>query len=1505
MPTVNDFKDAIKNADSSDRVTVNGGNVLCTSDRTQLNLNNANVLEAYEKANRDAKNAFGEAVKAWYRCEDGGWDDPDAVYNRAFPDFYRKIMEDGSPLLASFVKQRLVLADAWWEIEDYYHLAKQPEPAGRDAVLWHKLPGRKDSGKRRAAKEFRHAVKAILDGDHLGERLSSLEGFELPKHHLTAGKVIDVAELLKEKAVSSFVLPVDVDIGLEDAIDCYKEAGAYCDDTDDSTSAVIVAGDDGIQMNAADSAKRIRKSLDRLMGSVLHSDGLPGTNRKITVKQFVDFKEAIDDRYDDLGLEELLGDCEETVYTAIVLTPFVLKRLFSKGGHEINEQDKEKIKVAIHELELSRMSRASMTAGSVIKWTRGGKDEAEVILEYALPSGDRWIQLSWGALHEVDSEALRNTLSTVDSETGRYELRHPATLAFPRSAETLLWQATSLLGEEIGLSGPCVTSVLKKIDRKLDFKCEHSSFSEYVDADDPAPNLSALQERVDAARSEGDRHLLEQLQFRLQYDMARKRAGAWRKELEDDHLDAMEVNARKTFEFTIDIGVSAGLPGLGDEVKAKVGATLGVKFILTVARVFSGYTAGLGIAPKTGVKAEAGIEEAFEAKAAAQGEIAFTHERLFNEPEALLGYYHGIFILLLMPDIKGLLIGGGAVLAQKKERHRYRRMLRGNEWLRQQLVLRGVIGAGDGLPIELRPLPDYVSSKGVGLKASVAVEGALGNKTALGGFRGEAKFSASTEKVSFCKHYSLLSALKADPAQIRTGKDAYFKVSLGGHLDGTASPQMFNDALETIKVGIDAAATKKDFGGLSEYKDTLEREMYELEAEYATYCDCVNAYDQGSSGTTGEHLAGLKRALQKTRGVHRKGGRGEYLRALTFTYARLAHLHRHASVGCPPRYKDAAFQAWQARFEGLLQVPRFAIEKHSEKSLYIKKYAEGKNILVSGLIYLGDDLGGVKGALGGEVKLVWNKVVNNGNPDNDGEYLTLGFGLKSGVSAHWAEHIATVVRRMCERNEPSSMLAIDGMQVLEDVDVSVLTAAIGRVIDDLPKPSEDSVSTAPAFNGNSLLGCEINWVKGVDNTFQLASVGLVAEDETKGGGSVSVPVSPGVYVDLSTGLRIASVTPIVETFGPNTLTPYLARYHGQREQKKDGDADELTREFVAEYAKKGLEALWTNLCKKGTNAQLELAGRMGDACPKFAGEWNEESREKFGDFLKAEYGAYVLAKDGRFQTKGAPRTASDVHHDYCMLRMRNEPDGWERYTELHHAALTTFLNRIKGAEGDREFNIHSLYLRHYNGGSEESLGDYYASGHRLMCAIQDGVTGDNYSEAIDELTGYLELYHRTFGPGIGPWTQWQDPGLSESSTLYALEHGIYYRSWPFMEKQTNEKRIDKAWRAYVDKRDGSVAAVLESLQRQESGSSLHLSRLVRHIVVKSTDVERDEKQRDEKHGRKWKHKHRDPILTNEDMVTEKVWCLRNGEGSVDARQAALKAVLDYLHLGKSLLEEPL
>ncbi len=417
-------------------------------------------------------------------------------------------------------------------------------------------------------------------------------------------------------------------------------------------------------------------------------------------------------------------------------------------------------------------------------------------------------------------------------------------------------------------------------------------------------------------------------------------------------------------------------------------------------------------------------------------------------------------------------------------------------------------------------------------------------------FRGELEGSETSDK--FTKSMKRLDAVKENPnllKQVDRNKVSFRfgNENVGGDKATEIEHKIFNLRKDQNRSGLDMLRTE------------LETAILDLGSAYENFVQFRNKQDEGKEGS-GDARAG-KKSIKNDAKVQTTT---EYLSAATDTYLVLRDLYRQ-TLPESEGLERSNFNIKMEAFEEKLLNPEF-----SNAEVPTQKYrAEGTTNSFSTNLS-----GTLIGNLSLDGTVTKTTIEGDGNPDNDGEYLT--FELSLGGS-------------------------LQGMDVISELDsksdfFTAIGAGLGFGESEKFKLDfdKDLISLDHDFDWSKNIGIEGgksfkmtgNFIKSDEDSYKLQYLRFT--DEGNFGLSVSdipVQVSPGVDLLLGASFEKSSTKVLGEVLGEDTLTYIQTKFNTWHTGDRDSESDWNT--FIDSH-KESFDKIFENIMKPDSTARKEI-----------------------------------------------------------------------------------------------------------------------------------------------------------------------------------------------------------------------------------------------------------------------------------------------------------------------------
>ncbi|MGY0220026.1 hypothetical protein ACWJJH_22025 [Endozoicomonadaceae bacterium StTr2] len=506
-----------------------------------------------------------------------------------------------------------------------------------------------------------------------------------------------------------------------------------------------------------------------------------------------------------------------------------------------------------------------------------------------------------------------------------------------------------------------------------------------------------------------------------------------------------------------------------------------------------------------------------------------------------------------------------------------------------------VIAPGDRLIGKLQRQPSYTeltSKAGTVTAGMSALEGLM-----------SAGVSASATRQKFTRRTDLVQTLRDNYGLVHAlGTPQQFGVLLQGqYWPGELGDQKLkqlemerDEARRTLVTESMEVAWQDARQDLRELREQTKASIAALEAEYQAYIHAVNCYDSAPAESKPQ-LQLLKHRMELGRGAV---GRGECLRAMMLTHARLAEVYLDTFTGEEsPVTDDSGFFSELERIEAAYRTPQLNLnnEKHIRPCLMHASKAKSTNLEGTGFVNLGVPYTPLR--FGAVVK--GNRISGHPNPDNDGRYLNVSF--KVGGVFKMSDLLS-----VCKGEIPFNSSSIefnDDVPWFQFSDVDM---------------GDFGYQTTPGMQ------VEFNIIR-TDTGPRLQYI-RVTQEKSDGLASPQIPLGegPGVGLHLKLGGSRGQVDNRYEYIGNNTLTYLQTRYNGLTAGGKTSGDENLWQPFVKKNRKQ-LLSLLKNMAKPGTNAHQEMQVLLESM--KKRRDIPVDFSVKFGEQLEGYVGGTVSEDD--------------------------------------------------------------------------------------------------------------------------------------------------------------------------------------------------------------------------------------------------------------------------------------
>lgn len=619
------------------------------------------------------------------------------------------------------------------------------------------------------------------------------------------------------------------------------------------------------------------------------------------------------------------------------------------------------------------------------------------------------------------------------------------------------------------------------------------------------------------------------------------------------HLD--KNGSSYVCQMTLSIGAAASLLGIS---AAKSTADVLVKLFVEAAndnQIREGAECDIGLNLSVGNKNVA--------TAKAKANLSYGHGKAFKGIDDFVEYHaDSLLTSLLTKNTKNIDGKDSAIDAEKTQRQAVAQ----SRLLREALCASGAISVGDTFKTPTKKHVDY---------STMRIHSKHAKLSLVSRFL-EGSYQFANRVMTFYKHSNLLRSFQTNPKRVDSQPAKYFSVNYQGKLfNGKKGFDKLSkgipSALEVFRENHKKSThywISKSAEQRKAVRDDLKHAMVALFCEYDHYCDVVNKYDHAKKNNTAHwrDMRDIKHSMERDRGAN---GRGEFIRALITTHAKLEQLYKQTFIDSESHdVKDAAFSRLLASMGASYEKPQ----------LYLKDSAHIKKHLTT---------------------------VSRAGLDIDVHQLTAKLHIPgSGRSTSAACTLKNIKVRVDKNSDNDVYLrrvqvTTQAACKLNDLLTSIETTFIKKADDALPPVQFNEV---PAKYANIMLGnamsVEADFIKS-DEGYALRYVRVVDKNDY-GLNSPNMNIPVGIVGSLVTKgkFKISNTENIYEYLGENTFSYIQSKYNSW---KLAGRTNDKWQHYLAEN-KRHIANVIVNMRNRHSNAHAEFMSMLNSLEEAMNGE---------------------------------------------------------------------------------------------------------------------------------------------------------------------------------------------------------------------------------------------------------------------------------------------------------------
>ncbi len=741
------------------------------------------------------------------------------------------------------------------------------------------------------------------------------------------------------------------------------------------------------------------------------------------------------------------------------------------------------------------------------------------------------------------------------------------------------------------------------------------------------------------------------------------------------------AGASRSFSFKIEIGAAFSIFGLDI-----LGASGGINYQFKVAANDDSKIMDYRkIEPR--VSLNFGSGEVAKADAAIIGEIG--EGRTFPNLDEFAAFHSNDMLAVLLNNKK--IAGIKGVHRSRKADSLKKTTTAEVRQLEKELQMLKVISPGDRLVGSLQRRPSYTefNTKGATLSAGASAMESL--------LTGGASFSATVK--TFTKRTDLVQTLRDNPGMAaEIGAPPQFGVTIDDqYWPGEMGDRQLrllefskDEALSVLRGDSMEVAAQEAREDLLVTRAKAKSALKALEGQYKAYIHAVNCYDAAEPEYKAQ-LQTLKHNMELGRGAI---GRGECLRSFMLTHVRLVEIYQGTFTdGKAPAIEDPAFANELEGMEAEYRLSQVTLnnEKHVRTSLMLPSKAKSTNLKAAGFVNVGAPYTPLKF----RAALKVNRITSHPNPDNDGRYFNVCFGI-GGVGKF------SDVLTMMKGEVPFNPSAIEF-----DKDVPWFQ------FDDV-EPGDFGFETTPGMQ------VEFNIIRQPGGGPRLQYIRVTTE-KTHGGATPQIPIAAGPWgkANLKLGISSSAVNNKFEYIGNNTLTYLQTRYNGLALGGKTSGDDNLWARFIQANKSQFLKLL-SNMANPKKNAHEEmqvLFDEMNkrDDIPKDFPDRFEKQLEAFtaGSLDEGE----MLEGLNEFMQHQHVLHKAEMNKRFCLQQQYQENNirqVWHSGNEVQMVQLVTSMAEKPDANKELKQVLKVINDPGYSQEVKDKLRSYNASGVDTM-----------------------------------------------------------------------------------------------------------------------------------------------------------------------------------------------
>lgn len=785
---------------------------------------------------------------------------------------------------------------------------------------------------------------------------------------------------------------------------------------------------------------------------------------------------------------------------------------------------------------------------------------------------------------------------------------------------TLAWRADSMLGERIDTSSPeQLTGLVSKTLNSLEDKAKAMGLSAQEEAlkeaqtsiDDidangtPAEKLVAVSNALKALQTDKPDLVGRELLNGLQDHVTDQLKGIAREEFKEalgSQLKSLEKGGSKQeYILGFELGVAAA---------HLVGVNVGIRYTFDASALDD--TRIMDRSTLTG-NIDLVIGQDLAVRADVGASLSGAKGKLFENLDDFVDYHANDILPVLLESATKAPKNIKGVIKARQSDSLHAKLVADKPKLQQELIAHCVLNPGDRLVVEDRRRSEFteVSEKAGAIKAQINVLDDM-----LSG-----SYTVSNTHSEFRRHVPVQDAFHSNPELLVKEPSRYFSVfTQGQSLTGSegqkwieSNSQLLDELNEAYSATVKSDQQKaKVIKGMAEQaRSHLRKAMAALYAEYDHYSAVVNRYDgKDDSGDIRGDLGDLKHRLEKSRGSN---GRGEFLRAVSATHARLSDVYQNSfTPELPPTTEDKEAGRLFNRMEAEYRMPQLHLtDKQVKGSLHMQTSNKSSQT---------NHVGEIKARIPHTPILLSaafrkEHIKGHFNPDMNGDYINVSCRVDAGAS----------VQEVIGALSPHIISAVESSG-------SKLLAT--------------SLPTDMTFNPFTAGQLECHFVKAEDG-YCLQYMRFSGEKGI-GGATPEIPVVAGPWGDVKVKIQAAhhQRSNLKEYVGNNTLTYMFTRYNGWAdggkasehipEMRKAGQSDDAGADYWDQFVHNNesqIKKAMKYMADPEKNIAMEMNSRLEDIGDDRFSSQLRDSLETYSNYPSEENFKTALGDFNEFMAR--------------------------------------------------------------------------------------------------------------------------------------------------------------------------------------------------------------------------------------------------------------------------------